>query len=182
VKNDGKASSGLSLLLVLCVLTTAANVYLMRANKKLRSNATAIAIQVSVGRTIPSVSGVDLTNIPISVSTAGKKATVLMVYSPTCPFCEANWHSWTSIIARTTDPKVGFAAIDLTSKASSSFLSSKKTGRALLIHQMDPNQVVELNLSLTPMTILIGGDSKVARTWTGVLTANDIEELTKFLS
>ena len=164
-------------LIVLCVAMTAANIFLLHSNKELRAKTRTVA-EVPVGKSVKSISGMDFLNTPVSITTRSR-STVLMLYSPTCPYCEKNWPSWSSVISHLQDRNVTLATVDLTASATPEFIAAKKTGRALAIKKLDPADFVALDLNLTPQTILIGGDSKVQKVWTGVLKPSDLETLLK---
>lgn len=172
------------LVLFLCLLMTAANIYLLRVNRTLRisrSGRSPIPVEVLKGVLVKEVSGLDFENRAVNIPTFGKKATVLMCFSPVCPFCEKNWPSWSSIISNVSDKDVDFVVIDLTSLATPEFLAGKHIGRAQVVHRLNPKDFVTLNLTLTPLTIVIGSDSKVKNVWTGVLSAEDVASLSKLL-
>lgn len=86
------------------------------------------------------------------------------------------------MIGHSNDQHVEFVLVDLTSTASSQFIAEKNVGRAKVIRKLDPQQVVALNLNMTPQTIVIGSDSRVKKVFTGVLSADDIAALNKLLS
>jgi hypothetical protein len=170
------------LLVVLCVAMTTANVYLLRDNRSLRSARAEKSTEVTiVGKVVNTVTGLDLNDRPVTIATSGKKATVIMAYSPVCPYCEKNWSNWSALITRVPNQSVNFVTVDLTGMATPEFLSKKQPGRARTIHKMDPEEMAELNLIATPETIVIGSDSKVKRVWAGVLSADDIAVLNKLL-
>jgi len=169
------------LLLVLCVATTAANAYLLHVNKALRASKVGRVVAVPVGQVVSSISGLGFGDTPVSLSTSGKKATVFMVYSPVCPFCEKNWPSWTGLISSNNSQDVNFVVADLTSTATPDFVSKKHSGRAMILHKLNPKDIVDLDLNIVPQTILIGSDSKVKKVWTGVLSVDDIASLNKLL-
>jgi thiol-disulfide isomerase/thioredoxin len=171
------------ILLLLCLLMTAANIYLLRANRTLRisSSWSPLKVEVTRGVLVKAVSGLDFENRTVDIPTFGKKATVLMCFSPVCPFCEKNWPSWSLLINSVGDKNVNFVVVDLTSDATPEFLASKHIGRAQVIHRLNPQDVVTLDLALTPQTVVIGGDSKVEKVWTGVLSADDLRSLTTLL-
>ena len=160
---------------------TGANIYLLKVNKSLLA-ARAISREVPVGKSVPIISGIDFNNQPITLVTSRKKATVLLAYSPTCPYCEKNWSTWTSLIHRVSRSDVDFVVVDLTGLASPSFVEKKSTGRATVLHRMDPKQRVALDLNATPQTAVIGQDGKVSKVWTGVLSPSDIAALDKLPS
>lgn len=86
-------------------------------------------------------------------------------------------------MANTTPHKsTKFVAIDLSGNARPEFINKKDIPRAYIVHRMDPQEVVDLNLILTPETILIGADQKVKKAWYGVLSPENLAELNKLLS
>ena len=51
----------------------------------------------------------------------------------------------------------------------------------MILHKLNPKDIVDLDLNIVPQTILIGSDSKVKKVWTGVLSVDDIASLNKLL-
>src|ERR1700729_1061915 len=107
------------IVVVLCLLMTVANVYLLRGNRTLRASRSGspLPVEVQRGVVVKAVSGLDFENHTIDIPTFGKKAAVLLCFSPVCPFCEKNWPSWSSLISNVSDQSVNFVVIDLTSDA-----------------------------------------------------------------
>lgn len=170
--------------MVLCIAMTGANVYLLHLNRNLSSSSagTAHSAALPIGKEIRTISGIGFDNAPISIDTSTQKATVLMVYSPVCPYCERNWPNWSSLTKPVQNEKVNFVAVDITGKATPEFLTKKHMARIRSLHRMDPRELVDLNLMETPETILIGADSKVKKTWYGVLSEDNLTELNRMIS
>lgn len=169
-------------LLVLCVAMTGANIYLLKMNKAFRSKPISSRAVVPVGTFVNEVTGLTSNDQKITVLTKDKHATVLMIYSPICHYCEQNWANWNSVISQTVNRGVDFEVIDLTSSAAPEFVSTKISVPVNSIHRLNPNDVVRLNLNLTPETIVVGGDSRVKKSWAGVLSPADVAELVKMIS
>jgi thiol-disulfide isomerase/thioredoxin len=170
--------------MVLCVVMTGANIYLLHLNKNLKT-ATAGTLRsagLPAGKEVKAISGVGFNGEPLSFSTSGGHATLLMVYSPVCPYCERNWPNWSSLVNTAHYNNVNFLAVDLTEKAPPDFLVKKNMAHTTAIHRMDPQEIVDLNLMLTPETVLVGQDSKIKKAWYGVLSRADLAELNKMLS
>ncbi len=144
-----------ALLISLCVLMTASNVYLLHVNEKLR-RLSQRSNEVAPGQVVPAVDGVGLDSAPIHLSPVRNHATLLMIYSPFCQFCEKNWPAWQSLIQRGQGGHTAFATIDLTGKADRAFLQKRGVDQAIAIHQFDPKEALALQLNATPQTILIG--------------------------
>lgn len=170
------------LLLVLCIAMTGANLYVLRVNKALRDYVTSNARAVQEGTVVSTISGLGIDDNPVSVSTARNKATVVMVFSPTCPYCKKNWPAWASLIHQTTNPSINFVLVDITSTVTHQFLETKQIERTQVIRKLDPAQFVALNLNLTPQTIVIGSDSKVREVFTGAMTPEEITKLATLLT
>lgn len=165
----------------LCIAMTGANVYLLHINKSLRAVGAQRITGTPPGKVVTEISGLDFSDRPITINTSTKKATILLIYSPTCPYCEKNWPAWSALINRISDQDIDFVTVDVTSQASSDFLATKHPGRAYAIHRMNPREIVDLNLALTPETVVIGRDSKIQRVWAGPLSADDIASITKLV-
>ncbi len=157
-----------ALLVGLCLLMTASNVYLLHVNRTLRRYAQR-SNEAAPGQFVAAVDGAGLDNAPIHLNPRRSHGTLLMIYSPLCQFCEKNWPAWHSLIQQGKDGGIVFATIDLTGKADKTFLEQRGVDQAIAIHQFDPKEALALQLNATPQTILIGQDGKIRKVWTGVL-------------
>ena len=161
---------------------TAANVYLLRQNRTLQATREGRAEEVPVGKVVADINGVDMADKPVSLTLSQRKATVLMIYSPTCPFCRRNWPTWTTLIDKQqNNPDVDIAVIDMTATATPEFITREHVGRAHIIHKLDPRDAIALNLNFVPQTIVIGSDSRVKGVWTGVLSQENIQQIARLL-
>lgn len=164
-------------LVVLCGLMTSANMFLLHQNKVLRSQSSKTSLRVPEGTVVSTLAGLDFDNKPVNFSTADRRATVVLVYSPTCHYCEMNWANWRNLIANVNSSRVRFIAADVTSNAHADFLGEKGVKGIDSIHRVDPGELVSMELDLTPQTILIGADSRVKHVWSGVLSPKDLSDL-----
>jgi peroxiredoxin len=168
-----------------CLLLLAANIALIRQNIQLKSQLTVPppALEASAGAMVPDLRGVDLEGKKVEVAYGKDPRKVLvLVYSPTCTFCEENWPKWRQVIASLDRSAVRPVMVDVTSTTTAEFVSRHQFTELPVFVQVDPLVRVNYHLQLTPQTILVDSDGKVEKVWTGVLNGSSLAELKQRLS
>ncbi len=160
---------------------TIGNIFLLKTNKALKTEIMQ-SREVATGQYVDLLSGLDEHGNAISIKPSSYKKTVVLVFSPTCPYCQVNWPKWSALVDGKHDSRVQFVLVDLTSSSTNQFIVSKGLGKATLIKKLDSEQIKSLNLSETPQTIVIGPDSKVAKVFSGVLSEGSVILLNNMLS
>ena len=85
-----------------CVVLLAANIALIHQNSQLKSQLSLPPplMEASAGTQVPDLRGVDLEGKPVEVLYGKDSRKVLvLVFSPTCPFCDQNWPKWQQVIS-----------------------------------------------------------------------------------
>jgi peroxiredoxin len=163
-----------------CVALLAANIALIRQNSQLKSQLSLPppALEAAPGAQMPDLRGFDPTGKPVEVLYGKDTRKVLvLVFSPTCAFCDQNWPRWQQIISSLDHSAVRPVAVDVTSTASTEFVSQHHLTELPVLLRVDPRAIVNYRLQLTPQTILVDHDGKVEKVWTGVLNDSSLAEL-----
>jgi peroxiredoxin len=163
-----------------CLLLLAANIALVHQNSQLKARLALPppSLEVARGAQMPDLKGFDLTGKPVEVAYGQDPRKVLvLVFSPTCPFCDQNWPKWQEVISSLDRSVVRPAAVDVTSTTSEAFIAQHQLAGLPVIQKVDPQAIVNYRFQLTPQTILVGRDGKVEKVWTGVLTDSGLAEL-----
>jgi hypothetical protein len=163
-----------------CVVLLAANIALVRQNRQLKTQLSLPppTLEIAPGAQVPDLRGFDVAGKPLEVPYGKDPRKVLvLVYSPTCGFCDENWPKWIHTIPALDKGVVRPAAVDVTATTTPTFLSLHPLGDVPVFVQVDPNAVVNYRFHLTPQTILVDHEGKVERVWTGVLKDSDLAEL-----
>jgi thiol-disulfide isomerase/thioredoxin len=163
-----------------CLLLLSANIALIHQNSQLKARLALPppALEASAGAQMPDLRGVDPAGKPVEVLYGKDPRKVLvMVFSPVCPFCDENWPKWQAMISSLDRSAVRPVAVDVTSTASADFLSQHKLASLPVFLKVDPRDVVDYRLQLTPQTILVDQAGKVERVWTGVLNDSALAEI-----
>jgi thiol-disulfide isomerase/thioredoxin len=127
---------------------------------------------------MPDLLGFDLTGKPLEVSYGKDPRKVLvLVFSPTCPFCDENWPKWQQVISSLDRSAIRPVAVDVTSTASATFISQHPIAELPVFFKVDPRVTMNYRFQLTPQTILLDGAGKVEKVWSGVLKDPDMTEL-----
>jgi hypothetical protein len=152
-----------------CLLLLSANVALIHQNSQLKAQ---LALPP------PALRGLDLAGKPVEVLYGKDPRKVLvMVFSPTCAFCDQNWPKWQAMISSLDRSAVRPVAVDVTSTATADFLSQHQLASLPVFLKVDPRATLNYRFQLTPQTILVDQSGKVERVWTGVLNDSALSEI-----
>jgi peroxiredoxin len=163
-----------------CLVLLAANIALLRQNRQLKSQLSLPppALEAAPGTQVPDLRGFDPTGKPVEVLYEKDPRKVLvLVFSPTCPFCDQNWPRWQQLIASLDRSSVRPVAVDVTSTASNDFVAQHQLTQLPVILKVEPRATVNYHFQLTPQTILVDQNGKVEKVWTGVLNDSSLTDL-----
>lgn len=162
-----------------CLVLLAANIALIHQNGQLKARLALPppSLEAAVGAQMPDLRGFDLNGQPVEVRYGKDSRKVLvLVFSPTCAFCDQNWPKWEQVIASLDRAIVRPVGVDVTSTANAAFLAQHLSGLPVFL-KVDPQATVNYRFQLTPQTILVDPAGKVEKVWTGVLTDSTVTEL-----
>lgn len=165
---------------VCCLVLLAANIALIHQNSQLKARLALPPPQLEVahGAQMPDLRGFDLAGKPLEVLYGKDPRKVLvLVYSPTCPFCDQNWPKWQAMISSLDRSAVRTVAVDVTSSSSETFIQQHQLAGLPVFQKVDPQATVNYRFQLTPQTILVDPTGKVEKVWTGVLNDSNLSEI-----
>jgi peroxiredoxin len=135
-------------------------------------------MEASQGAQMPDLRGTDLEGKPVEVLYGKDSRKVLvLVFSPTCPFCDQNWPKWQQVISSLDRSAIRPVLVDVTSTTTASFVSQHQLASLPVILKADPRDTLDYRLHLTPQTILVDPNGKVEKVWTGVLNDSSLADL-----
>ena len=167
-------------LVACCIVLLAINIALVRQNQQLKAQVSLPppTMQVSAGTKVPDLKGFDLGGKPVEVAYGQDPRKVLvLVYSPTCHFCDENWPRWWDLMSALDRNAVRPVAVDVTSSSTAVFLAEHRLTNVPMMNQVDPTARINYHFQLTPQTILVDPTGKVEKVWSGVLDHSAVEEL-----
>jgi len=168
-----------------CVVLLAANIALLRQNNQLKAQLSLPppALEVAAGTQMLDLRGFDPDGKPVEVDYGKDPRKVLvLVFSPTCPFCEQNWPKWEQVISSADRTVVRPVGVDVTSTAKEPFLSQHQLTGLPVLEKIDPKVMVNYRFQLTAQTILLDPAGKVEKVWTGVMTDSAVSDLKQRIS
>lgn len=162
-----------------CLLLLAANIALIRQNSQLKARlAVPPQLVAPQGAQMPDLRGFDIAGKPVEVPYGKDPRKVLvLVYSPTCPFCDQNWPKWQAMITTLDRSAVRPVAVDVTSSSSEVFVQQHQLVGFPVFQKVDPQALVNYRFQLTPQTILVDSTGKIEKVWTGVLNDSTLAEI-----
>lgn len=164
------------------VLSAATNIVLFRATRNVavdyREYRSEMESRPIAGVQLPPLVGKDRNGQPLKVDYEGiKQQTLLLAFSPVCPYCNENWPSWSRVIAASRPELVRVIAIDTTGQATHEFLTAHFVGTVTLFKSTDYATNAAYNIQLVPTTMLIRPDGTLRQSWVGVLDADEVRAL-----
>jgi peroxiredoxin len=160
------------------------DVALIRQNQNLKAELSrpSAAMQLQAGTVVPPLEGYGASGEKLLFDYGhDPRKTVLFVFSPTCSFCEENWPRWRQITAALNTESVRPLAVDVSSGATRGFADGHGLANMPLLIKIEPGSLVSYRFRLTPQTILIDPQGKVEKIWSGVLTADQLKEISALM-
>jgi AhpC/TSA family len=168
-----------------CVVLLAANIALLRQNRQMKSQLSLPppTMEAAAGARVPDLRGFGPDGKPVEVLYGKDPRKVLvLVFSPTCPFCDENWPKWEQVISSLDRSVVRAVGVDVTSTAQAPFLLQHQLAGLPVFVKVDPEATVNYRFQLTPQTILVDHAGKVEKVWTGVLNDSALADLKQRLA
>ncbi len=133
-----------------------------------------------VGSKIPSLHGTSISGQGMTLNLAQEgSGTLLLVLSPMCPHCKANFHNWRDLMPLVPASQVAW--VDLTDTADARYLASVAIPADAHVIHLDPKDRSLYNLVATPTTIWLGPDGLVKHVWAGELSDDQISQIRETL-
>jgi peroxiredoxin len=158
----------------------AVNIALIHQNSQLKAQLSQPppALELTTGTQMPDLRGFDPDGKPVEVLYGKDPRKVLvLVFSPTCPFCEQNWPKWDQVISSLDRSVVRPVGVDVTSTSQAPFLSQHQLTGLPIFEKIEPHVMLNYRFQLTPQTILLDPAGKVEKVWTGVMTDSAVADL-----
>jgi peroxiredoxin len=123
-----------------CVVLLGVNIALIHQNSQLKAQLSLPppVMEAATGTQVPDLRGVDLEGKPIEVLYGKDSRKVLvMVFSPTCPFCDQNWPKWQQVISSLDRSAIRPVLVDVTSTTTANFVSQHQLSSLPVILKAD---------------------------------------------
>jgi hypothetical protein len=171
------------------IVLTVTCVVLLVVNHKLQKQNIILAAQFRslsdaegppVGSKIPSLHGTSISGQGMTLNLAQHASgMLLLVLSPTCPHCKANFHNWRDLMPLLPANQVAW--VDLTDTSDALYLASAAIPADALVIHLDPKDRSLYNLVATPTTIWLGPGGLVKHVWAGELSDDQISQIRETL-
>jgi hypothetical protein len=138
--------------------------------------------ELQVGSTISSLSGHTITKQTLKLNLTHRRGdSLLLVLSPSCPYCRINFHNWRNIIGMMPlNDQVVWA--DLTGGADPKYLKNYGIAENATIILLDDNQANSIKTLPTPTTIILDPNGVVKWVHSGVLDVDQLKQIKLLLS
>lgn len=172
------SSKALEVALWLAVVgALAENLVLVRQNRRLREVPS--DAQMQVGEHLTKLSGVDLAGEiqPISFPD-GPSQTVLVTFSPNCPFCRRTEPIWAALSRSLRDRGVRMLWVSRDSVDETKHYCEEVGISSSDVFADPPNGTFrQLGLEAVPNTVVIGSGGTIEKVWTGALNRANTSQL-----
>jgi peroxiredoxin len=174
-------------LLVLLIITMAVlNTVLIIQNRTLKASTRPAggsrSISLNPGKVLPPLMGMDVDGKQLAFNyKSDQRKTVLLVFSPHCPYCRANMPNWKTITQTLDAKSFRVVGVSILSEGVKEYVDKYEFTNLPIIADPDPQNRVAYEMNLTPQTILIGPDGKVENVWTGLIQGKEREEIEQSL-
>ena len=173
----------LAAFVLLAVVLIGTNVALVKQDRTLAAlnKAYEANLHLSVGTKVPPLTGSasDGTSTVVKYDRTQLK-TLLLVYAPSCPYCGLNWASWRELLNQIDPGRLRAVAVSVEGTGlSEQYLEQVGLTKAGTVLLPDFHSIILYRLRYTPQTILIGKDGKVEGIWSGVLSSQQANEISR---
>jgi hypothetical protein len=159
------------------------NIVLQRHNQDLRAALSNLedAKGPPVGSQMTWIPGLDLNDQPILIDNAGRDAPRrILVFSTACDFTPKNWPYWRRLLAASPAENVIF--VSTTGDVTAAYLKAHSANPQSLVLKIDGLARLQYDLRVTPTTVLLSPDGKVAGVWVGVLNEKRLTQISRQMS
>ncbi len=166
------------LLPIACVVLLVVNGLLLYTVQRYKAQADSYLrmLGIQAGTQVTDLRGVDASGKAATVVVTGQRRTVLLVFSPTCGYCEKNWPKWHALLGR-IGRGANVALVNLGADLPDSYLAQHQATGHQLLTRLEPSSRNEYRFNLTPQTILVGAGGVIEKVWTGALEEAAIREI-----
>lgn len=164
--------SRFAVLLAFLVLLGSDALLLVR-NRELRSalqqltNALDEAAEIPTGWTAPPFEATDLAGSHVTIDASSDHPTLLLVFSPTCAYCEQIWPSWRRLIQHLHTTDISVVAVDWTGTVTPQYLKDHVPAEVRVAARPQIDTVVSYRLRITPQMILVQHGT-INGVWSGI--------------
>jgi len=188
IRRNQKCEIHLSIATIFVVLAASlcvANISLLRENARLVRRQR-IQTEVSPGATLAAMRGLLVNGSSAELGYTGPSSwdkTLLLVFSPTCRYCEENWPLWQNVLRQVNPKRVRVAGVNIGPQSGlQQLLSKQNMGGFLMFASVDPGSLKQYHLGVAPQTIAIGLNGRVEHVWTGVLRESQLREIAAWIA
>jgi thioredoxin-related protein len=140
------------------------------------------SVEVLPKTKLSALNGLDAVGEPVKIAYEGeRKKTLLFIYSGACGFCDRNMRNWQSIASRIKPESFRLYTLTMSKNGALNYLAKYGLQNVPSIVEIDPQDIIEYKLRVTPQTILISENGVVEKVWSGVIDEAQVPEIETLL-
>ena len=159
------------------------NLLLLRQNRLLKSELAGLSPpEISVGTVLPPMRGTNLKGEEVTINyKQDNRKTLLIVFAPDCPVCNASGSKWKKLIKAMDEEKFSVMAVSLVPEGTSDYVNRHDLSTIPVLARIRPEDRAAYKLAQVPQLLLIEQSGKVEKVWTGAIRGTMSEEMQKSL-
>ena len=144
------------------------NIVLIVQNSHLKATVKKGEVALIEGQSMPAIAGKDIEGQE-QIFDWGKdgRKTLLMNFSPRCGYCRENMPNWLAILQTIDKSAYRVLLVSSISDGAKEFIDKYEIKDIPIIVEPEPKVLVNYLMYVTPQTILLNPDGKIAKIWTG---------------
>lgn len=170
---SGKPGIAHVVLIVLAVLLTGVNVFLLRQNSQFRARLAADAPlhRITLGLKPPPLRGFDVRGNPVTLTYGeDRRSTLLLAFSPDCGVCQTNWPTWLHLLDGIDRPRYRVVFVNVTRDAKPAEYPAKfRLSGEEVVANVDGRSILDYRIEAVPQTILLDAQGVASKVWQGLL-------------
>lgn len=120
--------------------------------------------------------------LDIKLDDGSGQSSLLIVYSPFCPACDASWPFWNQATSEVSAVRVFALSTTGPTTTPPSFFQRHNVQDRIVRLALAPQSLVDLQTRATPQTIVVDDSGRVVKAWLGALSAAAVPALRNALT
>lgn len=168
---------------LIAIILVGLNIVLTFQNRNLKATIRQGEVALAEGQSMPGIAGKDLEGKEQTFDWGkDSRKTLLMNFSPRCGYCHENMSNWTAILQEIDKSLYRIVMVSSISDGAKEYIEKYKIKDIPVIVEPEPKVLVNYLMHITPQTILLNPDGKIAKVWVGRFIDDQKPQIEQFLN